>query len=65
MPVGRPPSGRPVGRPEVGHPQGVFGIFSYYRLVMSFLNMVCLTVGLAFEHVVRKAVFGIPGRCSA
>jgi hypothetical protein len=30
------------GQPQAGYPQGVFGVFSYYRLVMLFLNMVCL-----------------------
>jgi hypothetical protein len=47
MPLGRPTSGRHIGRLGVGHPQGVFGVFSYYQLVMLFLNMVCLTVVLA------------------
>jgi hypothetical protein len=35
-PFGRPIPGRLVGRPGVGHPQGVFGVFSYYLLVMFF-----------------------------
>jgi hypothetical protein len=35
------------GRPGVGHPQGVFCVFRYNKLVMLFLNMVCLTVGVA------------------
>jgi hypothetical protein len=35
-PFGRPTPGRPIGRPEVGHPLGVFGVFSYYQLVMFF-----------------------------
>jgi hypothetical protein len=26
--------GRPIGYPGFGHPQGIFGIFSYYQLVM-------------------------------
>jgi hypothetical protein len=48
-----PSGGQP---PEVGHPQGVFGVFSYYRLVMLFLIMVCLTVALAFD-VMRIVYF--------
>jgi hypothetical protein len=49
MPFGRPNPGRPIGCPGVGHHQGVFGVFTYYyQLVMLFLNMVCLTVALAF-----------------
>jgi hypothetical protein len=43
-PFGRPTPGQPVGRPGAGHPHDVFGVFSYYQLVMLFLNMVCLTV---------------------
>jgi hypothetical protein len=34
----------PNGRPGVSHPQGVFAVFSYYKLVILFINMVCLTV---------------------
>jgi hypothetical protein len=34
--------------PGVGHPRGVFGIFTYYQLVMLFLNVVCLTVASHF-----------------
>ena len=52
-PFGRPTPGRPIGRPGVGHPQGVFGVFSYYKLVMLFLNMVCLTVALVKSHWIR------------
>jgi hypothetical protein len=49
-PFGRPTPGRPVGRLGVGHPQGVFGSFDFYQLVMLILNMVCLTVTLAFIY---------------
>jgi hypothetical protein len=45
---GQPP-GRPIDRPGVGCPKGVFGVFSYYELVMLFLNMVCLTVALTYR----------------
>jgi hypothetical protein len=37
----------PIGHLGVGYPQGVFSVFSYYWLVILFLNMVCLTVALA------------------
>jgi hypothetical protein len=33
-----------TSKQPIGHPQGVFGVFSYYKLVMLFINMVCLTV---------------------
>jgi hypothetical protein len=36
-------------------PQGVFGVFSYYQLVMLFLNMVCLTLALACTCFHRKS----------
>jgi hypothetical protein len=36
--------------PGVGHAQGVFGVFSNYRLVMLFLNMVCLVVAFALRR---------------
>jgi hypothetical protein len=42
--------GRPIDCPEVGHTQGIFGVFSYYQLAMLFLNMVCLTVVLAYVN---------------
>jgi hypothetical protein len=29
----RPPGGWPIGHPGVGHPKGVFGVFSYYKIV--------------------------------
>jgi hypothetical protein len=35
MPFGRPPPDRPSARRGVGRPQGVFGVFSYYQLVIS------------------------------
>jgi hypothetical protein len=47
MPFGRPTPGRSIGSPGVSHLQGVFGVLSYYRLVMLFLNMVCLTMAVA------------------
>jgi hypothetical protein len=50
-PFGWPTPGRPIGRPGAGHPQVVFGVFSYYQSVMTFLTMVCLTVGLAWNGV--------------
>jgi hypothetical protein len=50
-PFGRPTTGRPHGRPGVGHPQGVFGVFSYYLLVILFFNMVCLTVATARREI--------------
>jgi hypothetical protein len=39
-----------IGRLGIGHPQGAFGVFSYYQLVMLFLNMVCLTVALTKKY---------------
>jgi hypothetical protein len=44
---GRPIVRPGVARPGVARPQGVFDVFSYYKLVILFLNMVCLTVALA------------------
>jgi hypothetical protein len=41
-PFGRPTPGHPIGRPGVSHPSGVFGVFSYYLLVMIFFNIVPL-----------------------
>jgi hypothetical protein len=41
-PCGRLAPGRLIGQPGVGRPQGVFGGFSYYQLVMIFLNIVPL-----------------------
>jgi hypothetical protein len=38
-PFGQLTSGRPIGRPGVSHTQGVL-VFSYYKLVMLFVNMV-------------------------
>jgi hypothetical protein len=35
-PFGWPVPGRPIGPPGVGHLKGVFGVFSYYYLVMLF-----------------------------
>jgi hypothetical protein len=50
MPFWRPTPGRSSGRPGVGHlqPQGLLGVLSHYELVMLFLNMVCLTLALAW-----------------
>jgi hypothetical protein len=31
----------------LGHPHDVFGVFSYYQLVMLFLDMIYLTVAFA------------------
>jgi hypothetical protein len=39
-PFRRPTPGRPIGRPGLAT-LGVIGVFSYYLLVMLFLNMVC------------------------
>jgi hypothetical protein len=53
-PFGRPTRGWPIGCLGVGHPQGVFGVFSYYWLVMLFLMMdlmVRLTVALAKRNL--------------
>jgi hypothetical protein len=47
MPFGQPTSDWPIGRPGVGHSQGVFDVFDHYQLVLSFLNMVCMTLALA------------------
>jgi hypothetical protein len=44
MPFRRLATSRPNGRQGVGHPHGIFGVFSYYLLIMLFFNMVCLTV---------------------
>jgi hypothetical protein len=48
-PFGRPTPEPPIGRPGVGHSRGIFGVFSYYQLVMLFLNMFCLTVAQALK----------------
>jgi hypothetical protein len=58
-PFGWPTPGRSIGRPEVGHSQDVFGVFFCYELVMLLLNMVCLTVELAYcELRVRSRSVG-------
>jgi hypothetical protein len=64
-PFGWPTPGRPIHFPEVGHPQGVFGIFSYYQLVVLFLNIVCLTVAMAYLFrpiicVMQRGGHGLP-----
>jgi hypothetical protein len=51
-PFGQPTPGQPIGRPRVGPSQGIFGVFSYYHLVMLFLNMVCLIVAAALTILV-------------
>jgi hypothetical protein len=38
-PFGRPTPGRPIGRPGVDRPKSVIGVFSYYELVVLFLNV--------------------------
>jgi hypothetical protein len=49
-PFRRPFPGWLIGRLGDGHPKGVFcGFFGYYKLVMSFVNMVCPTVALAYD----------------
>jgi len=40
------------GRPLRG--QNRLGVFSYYQLSMLFLNMVCLTVALAYGHSMTR-----------
>jgi hypothetical protein len=62
MPFGLPTPVRPIGRPGVGHPQGVFGVFSYYYLVMPFLSVVCLTVALFFQGVLKTHLYTCTGR---
>jgi hypothetical protein len=52
----RPSDGQPPGRPGVGRQNGVFGIFSYYSLVIFFLNVVPLITELTF--------FSFPKICS-
>jgi hypothetical protein len=49
MPFGRPTPSWADGRPGVDHPEGEFDVFSYYQLVILFLNMVCLTMALAIS----------------
>jgi hypothetical protein len=56
-PFGRPTPGRPIG-----HPQGVFGVFSYYSLVMLFLIVVCLTVAPANIGTIRGVRLGVSKR---
>jgi hypothetical protein len=47
MPFGQPTPDWPIGRPGVSRSQGVFDVFDHYQLVLSFLNMVCMTLALA------------------
>jgi uncharacterized membrane protein len=63
MPFGWPTLGRPIGRLEVGHPHGIFGVFSYYQLVMLFLNMVCLTVASPTEKIELILPIDNPNAC--
>jgi hypothetical protein len=42
MPFRRPTPGQAIGRPGVGRPQVVFGVFSYYQLVILISNIVPL-----------------------
>jgi hypothetical protein len=53
--------GRPIGRPGVGFSHGVFGVFSYYQLIILFLNMVCLTVALAVDKQMLQTESGTGG----
>jgi hypothetical protein len=55
MPFKRPTPSWPIGCPGVDHPQGILDVFSYYELVMLFSNMVCLTVALASQSLLRKS----------
>jgi hypothetical protein len=41
-PFRQPTPRRPIGRPGVGRPSSVFGVFSYYLLVISVFNIVPL-----------------------
>jgi hypothetical protein len=50
-----PTPGQPIGCPGVGHPQGIFGVFSYYQLVTSFVNMVYLTVAAPTREYLGRA----------
>jgi hypothetical protein len=38
--------GWPIGYLRVLHPKGVFPVFSYYSLIVLFLDLVCLTMAL-------------------
>jgi hypothetical protein len=41
-PCGQPALGQPIGCPGSGRLQGEIGVFSYYKLVILFLNIVAL-----------------------
>jgi hypothetical protein len=47
----------PFGRRGVGHPQGVFGVFSYYQLVILFFNIVPLI--MEFIHLIAEFTLSI------
>jgi hypothetical protein len=46
---GQPPAGLSAAQ-RVATLRAFFGVFSYYQLVMLFLNMVCLTVALSHRR---------------
>jgi hypothetical protein len=48
-PFGRPTLFRPIGRPGVGCSQGVFGVFSYYSLVIIFFSIVPLIMDFTYS----------------
>jgi hypothetical protein len=50
MPFGQPTPGRPIGRPGVGHPSGLFGVFSYYWLMILVFNIVPLIMEFTYYH---------------
>jgi hypothetical protein len=54
--IRRPNSGQPIGQPGAGRPQGVFGVFSYYKLVVLFLNMVCMIMALAQNSIFKDKI---------
>jgi WD40 repeat protein len=61
MPFGRPTPGQAIVRLGVARPKRVFGVFSYYRLVMLFLDMVCLTMASPTERINIFAAAGLQG----
>jgi hypothetical protein len=61
MPFGWPTPGRPIGRPGVGCPQGVFGVFSYYQLMILSFNIVLLIVEFTMRRVVVVEAHSVGG----